>query len=71
MSNINSETKIITSFCEDLRIKCFELQPTQFRLISEDQKTVDIYPVNKKFHIISCNARGQYTDLLDFLNFIF
>lgn len=70
---MKSDIQIMHRFAYDYDydLTITELQPTQFRISSHDQKVCDIYPVNQRFHMISCNARGGYTDLFKFLSFIF
>ncbi len=44
-------------------LKIEELTPYQFRIDGD----LDIYPTRRKWHDISMNTRGTYTDLVDFV----
>ena len=64
------KTQILLNYCEENDIEIRDIQPWQLRL-SYDGKVVDIYPQKNRFHIITCNARGEYSELISFLNIIF
>jgi hypothetical protein len=68
--NQKDQTKILLDYCEKNDIEVTDIQPWQLRL-SLDEKVIDIYPQRKRFHIITCNARGEYEDLLKFLGVIY
>src|SRR4051812_2438965 len=44
-----------------------EIQDYQLRIIGNDKK-VDIFPINQKYHDITNNIRGRYKKLEQFLN---
>lgn len=58
-----NEYEVLKDFEEIMGYDIISLTPYQFRVNNE----LDIYPTNKKYHILSSGKRGVYDDLEDFL----